>query len=255
MIKVLIVEDEPVAAEALATYVARVPLFAVAGRAGSGAEALRQLATVEVDLLLLDIRLPGMSGLELLRQIRAAGNTTDVITVTRSGDLAVMRAAVSYGVVGYLIKPFTFSGLRSKLESYLAYHAGTHGRRMMADQHEVDEVLATLRATGPDSLPPGISRESLDAVIGALLRGGPSATSLSGPAGSGPAGPGPAGSVFAGVSASEMGEVLGASRVTARRYLEYLAAQGTVARAVRYRGAGRPEVEYVMRKVARPSTT
>jgi len=62
-IRVLIVEDEPAAAEALALHVGRVPGYGVAGHVGTGADALRRVVAGGVDLVLLDIYLPDISGL------------------------------------------------------------------------------------------------------------------------------------------------------------------------------------------------
>ena len=122
-IRVLVVEDEAVGAEAHATYVGRVPGFEVAGVARSGVEVLRHLRKdPDVDLLLLDIHLPDVHGLELLQRVRLEGRLCDAIAVTSARDLEVVRRAVSQGVVQYVLKPFTFAALRAKLEQYAAYH-------------------------------------------------------------------------------------------------------------------------------------
>lgn len=220
-IGVLVVEDEPVAADAHRAYVERVPGFVVSGVALDGAGAIRRLRdpSSAVDLVLLDMHLPDLHGLDVVRAMRTAGHRADVIAVTSARDLEVVRAAVSQGVVQYLLKPFTFAALRDKLERYAAYRLQLAGD-VASGQHEVDRVLATLRGNDSSSLPKGMSPESLDAVV-AVLR--PSAE---------------------GLSATEVAAVLGASRVTARRYLEHLADSRLVIRRSRYGGAGRPEVEY-----------
>lgn len=93
LIQTLVVEDDPILAEAHRTFTARVPGFAVAGVAYLGADALRQLATCPVDVLLLDVNLPDMSGIELCRTLRARGNDVDVIAVTSARDLSTVRSA------------------------------------------------------------------------------------------------------------------------------------------------------------------
>ncbi|MEV4516091.1 response regulator [Dactylosporangium sp. NPDC049525] len=220
MIRVLVVEDEPIAADAHVVYVGRVPGFVVAGRAATGADALRRLGRVPVDLVLLDMHLPDLHGLEVVRAMRAAGHHADVIAVTSARDLAVVRAAVSQGIVQYLLKPFVFATFRDKLERYRGYRQQVLDAGSVTGQHEVDRLLATLRSADPVNLPKGMSQESLDAVC-ASLRG-----------------------AAAGRSAAEVAAVLGASRVTARRYLEHLADVGLASRHARYGNAGRPEVEY-----------
>lgn len=220
-IGVLVVEDEPVAAAAHVAYVKRIPGFVVCGMANDGATAIRSLGDPSsgINLVLLDLHLPDIHGLDVVRAMRTAGHRADVIAVTSARDLQVVRAAVSQGVVQYLLKPFTFAALRDKLERYAAYRLQLTGD-VASGQHEVDQVLATLRGSEPNRLPKGMSPDSLDAVI-AVLR--PSRQ---------------------GLSATEVAMVLGASRVTARRYLEHLADSRLVVRRSRYGSAGRPEVEY-----------
>lgn len=224
-IQVLIVEDEAIAAEAHAAYIDRLAAFGVAGVARSTQEAVRLIGSVPIDLILLDLHLPDGHGLDLLRQIRAAGHHLDVIAVTSARDLEVVRQAVSQGVVAYLLKPFTFAGFRGKLEQYAAYRGQFHGKEQAAGQHDVDEMLNSLRpAAHSEILPKGMSTETLEDIL-RRLRTEP----------------------IRPFSASEMAAAIGSSRVTARRYLEYLAEVGTTARSTRYGKAGRPEVEYVLR--------
>ena len=220
-IGVLVVEDEPVAADAHCAYVERVPGFVVRGVAHDGAGAIRMLGdpSSAVDLVLLDMHLPDLHGLEVVRAMRTAGHRADVMAVTSARDLEVVRASVSQGVVQYLLKPFSFAALRGKLERYATYRQQFAGD-VASGQQEVDRVLATLRGNDSTSLPKGMSPDSLDSVV-AVLR--PSQESL---------------------SATEVALALGASRVTARRYLEHLADSGLAVRRSRYGGAGRPEVEY-----------
>ena len=220
-IGVLVVEDESVAADAHRAYVERVPGFVLRAVVYDGSAAIRLLGdrSSGIDLVLLDMYLPDMHGLDVVRAMRTAGNRADVIAVTSARDLEVVRAAVSQGVVQYLLKPFTFAALRGKLERYAAYRQQLAGD-VASGQQEVDRMLATLRGNDTNNLPKGMSPDSLDAVV-AVLR--PSAKSL---------------------SSTEVAAMVGASRVTARRYLEHLADSGLVVRRSRYGSAGRPEVEY-----------
>jgi response regulator of citrate/malate metabolism len=220
MIRVLVVEDEPIAADAHVMYVERVPGFAVAGTAATAAEALRVLEKEHVDLVLLDMNLPDLHGMDVVRAMRAAGHPADVMAVTSARDLDLVRAAVSQGIVHYLLKPFAFPALRDKLERYREYRTQLARTASAADQGEVDGLLATLRGRSPTHLPKGMSPESLSAVAGLIRAAG------------------------TGMSAAEVAQALQASRVTARRYLEYLAERGSAARHLRYGSAGRPEVEY-----------
>lgn len=225
-VRVLVVEDEALAAEAHAAYVARVPGFELAGVARSARDAVRALDNAQaggrpVDLVLLDMNLPDGHGLGLLAGLRGAGHLCDVIAVTAARDTKVVRQAVVQGVVLYLLKPFTFATFRSKLEQYADYRARMDAAPAEVVQDEVDQLLGSLRPTGSAPLPKGMSAETLRTVTAALREAGGE------------------------LSASEVAATVGASRVTARRYLEHLADQGLAARGVRYGASGgRPEVSY-----------
>ncbi|NKQ58791.1 response regulator [Amycolatopsis sp. K13G38] len=217
MIMVLVVEDDLVAAEAHRQYVERVAGFTVAGVVHSGAEALRFCERHTVDLVLLDFYLPDTHGLAVCRALRASGSAADVIAVTSARDLAVVKTAVSAGVVQYLLKPFTFASLREKLERYAQFRQSAG---QASDQTDVDRALATLRTPSHQGLPKGMSEHTLNAIAGAL-RAEPE-----------------------GLPAGAAASATGVSRVTARRYLEYLADTGLAAREPRYGQVGRPEVWY-----------
>jgi response regulator of citrate/malate metabolism len=218
---VLVVEDEAAAARVLMDEIVAASGFVVAGHTCSGAAALRRVVSDdEIDLVLLDIQLPDISGMEVLRRLRAAGCDVDVMAVTVLRDPSMLQTAMALGVVHYLLKPFTAATVRQKLEQYRAFHA----RRLAVTGHpivqqEIDEVFTALRAMAVDTLPKGVCPESLHAVAAQLRRSGA-------------------------MSATQAAEVLGASRVTARRYLEHLTESGLAERRSRYGGAGRPEVEY-----------
>jgi response regulator of citrate/malate metabolism len=218
-IRVLVVEDEVLIADAHAAYVERVPGFVVAGVAHTGREAVAVLREHAVDLVLLDFNLPDVHGLDLCRRLRAHGSSTDVLAVTSARDLEMVRAAVSVGVTQYLLKPFTFAAFRDKLERYAEYRRQVAGTGEITAQHEVDRMLATLRGTASGTLPKGLGVETLDLIVAALRTSGA-------------------------LSAAEVAEQTGLSRVTARRYLEHLVETGRVVRGARYGGPGRPEVEY-----------
>lgn len=220
MISVLVVEDDPVAAQAHREYLTRLPGFEVAGVVHSGGEALRFCERTPVDLVLLDFYLPDGHGLAVCRALRAAGSTADVIAVTSARDLAVVKAAVSSGVVQYLLKPFTFASFREKLDQYARFHRTVGKTGEAADQGDIDRAFATLRTSERPALPKGMSEETLDAIRGALK------------------------SAADGLSAGAAAAGTGVSRVTARRYLEYLADNGIAVREPRYGQVGRPEVWY-----------
>jgi response regulator of citrate/malate metabolism len=219
VIRVLVVEDEPVAADAHRVYVDRTAGFTTVGVAGSGAVALDTLARVSVELVLLDMNLPDTHGIDLCRRIRGAGADIDILAVTSARELATVRAAAAHGVVGYLLKPFTYEAMRDRLTAYADYRNALRAGGQAGGQADIDRVLDTVRPARSGSLPKGMGQETMDRVVSAV-RGAD------------------------GLSAAETAELIGASRITARRYLEYLADTGLAERTPRYGGAGRPELEY-----------
>jgi response regulator of citrate/malate metabolism len=229
-IRVLVVEDEPVASAAHAAYVGRMAGFTLAGTAPDGQSALRLLTELSasgspVELVLLDMNLPDLHGLDIARRMRSAGILADIIAITAVREVAIVRTAVAIGVVQYLIKPFTYATFADKLTSYRLFReqlaAPTAGAgRAGASQSDVDQAFASLRAPSELPLPKGLSGSTLDSVKEYVKQQGSA------------------------VSATEVMTALGMSRVTARRYLEYLADAGTATRAPRYGTPGRPENEY-----------
>ncbi len=221
MIRTLVVEDDPRIAEGHAEFVARVPGFSAVGVVHRGKEAWDFVAQHDVDLVLLDFYLPDMTGLDVCRGLRARGHLVDIIAITSARDIRVVRSVVAYGVVQYLLKPFTFAAFRDKLERYAAFRdqLAEHGDE--AAQHDVDRAFATLRGSQHRAVPKGMSEVTLNAVVDQLRESGES-----------------------GLSAADVGERLGTARVTARRYLEHLADQDLADRIPRYGGPGRPEHVY-----------
>jgi response regulator of citrate/malate metabolism len=221
MLRVLVVEDEPEVAAAHGAYVGRIPGFDLAGIAHTGQEALRAVAGGEVDVVLLDMNLPDMHGLDIVRTMRANDDSTDVIAVTSARDLDVVRRSVSLGITQYLLKPFVFSTLQERLQRCAAFREELAERPVVSNQQAVDRLLSQPHpAATANTLPKGMSRESLERFT-ALLQKQRSA-----------------------MSAAEAAERTGSARVTARRYLEYLCEIGLAVRRPRYASTGRPVVEY-----------
>ncbi|MEU5715971.1 response regulator [Streptomyces sp. NPDC020403] len=219
MIEVLVVDDDVRVAQINAAYVSKVPGFRVAALAHSAADALARAAEVPVDLILLDYYLPDRNGLAVVRELRGAGHPSDVIMVTAARDVATVQAAMRHGALQYLVKPFAFAGLRTKLEAYAALrHTFETGGE--AEQPEVDRLFGALWSTAGSGLPKGHSATTAELVRQALrAAGGP-------------------------LSAQEIAESAGMSRQTAQRYLKLLEHTGRVRLTLRYGETGRPEHRY-----------
>jgi two-component system CitB family response regulator len=220
MIRTLVVDDDFRVADLHCEYVDRVPGFQVAGRAHTGAGALEKVEQLGPDLVLLDIYLPDISGLEVLQRLREDSLVpVDVIAITAARDVESLRAAMRGGVVHYLIKPFLFPTFEEKLLSYAAARERMT-RIDRAEQGDVDRIFGALRTTRTEALPKGLSDATLELIVQALGR------SLSG------------------LPAAAVAEEAGVSRVTARRYLDHLCQLGRAELTMRYGGPGRPEHRY-----------
>ena len=81
-------------------------------------KAVKVLKTSDIQLILLDIYMPGLSGLELLSQVRKMGKEVDIIIVSAACDIQTIKKSLQYGAVDYLIKPFEFDRFNSALYAY-----------------------------------------------------------------------------------------------------------------------------------------
>jgi response regulator of citrate/malate metabolism len=231
MIGVFIVDDDFMVAKVHAGFVSALEGFQVVGTASTGATALEGIGRLQPDLVLLDVYLPDMTGLDVLRQLRAAGAATDVIVISAARDVESIRTALHGGVLHYLVKPFDRRTFETRLLDYAALRSDM-GEISEADQRDVDRLFTRSRRGGPATAvttPKGIAPETLELVRRALTEAGPE-----------------------GLSATECSDRTGLARVSARRYLEQLVTQEQADVRQRYGTAGRPERRFTLR-AARPS--
>ncbi|MBI5161698.1 MAG: response regulator [Micrococcales bacterium] len=221
MYDVLVVDDDFMVARAHARVIELTDGFQVTGVAHSGGQALTMLQRLSPQLVLLDIYLPDMSGLEVISRGRAAGSTADFLVLSAAREPDTVGAALQGGIVSYLIKPFKIEELRERLRTYLARRETLEGEDRL-DQAALDRMLgAAPAAAGPAAPPPkGISPETA-ALVASVLREG-----------------------AADLSAAECARLLGLSRVVARKYLEYFVETDRATVHLRYGQAGRPQRRY-----------
>ena len=222
MIEVMIVDDDFMVARIHTGFVERTPGFSVTGVAKTGAEALEMAARLQPDLVLLDVYLPDVSGLELLSDLRDAAPEVDVLVISAAREAETVRRALRGGIVHYLMKPFSYDDLRVRLEHYQLAYAAMEGEH--TDQAEIDRVFNITPSGQP--LPKGFSAETLKLVEETLRSRDPESSDL---------------------SAAETASLLGISRVSARRYLEHLTKRGKTEVSLRYGEVGRPERRYSWR--------
>ena len=220
-LRTIIVDDDRDVAALHGRFVAAHPAFTVVGLAHSGPGALALIALTRPDLVLLDFHLPGLSGLEVLRDVRALGGVQpEVIAVTAARDVDSVRTARSAGVLHYLVKPFTAASLQARLDDVARDRLSLSQTRPAAElaQNDIDSILRS-RTGRPKRPPKGLSTATLEVVETALER-------------------------TPHTSASELAVVCGLSRVSVRRYLEFLVDCGRARQSLYYGTQGRPSARY-----------
>ncbi|MFM5005116.1 response regulator [Aeromonas hydrophila] len=218
MIKILIVEDDPAIAEIHRRFVQRLTGFEVLGVALTLFDAREQIEILKPDLVLLDVWLPDGEGFTLLRELRQAGASLDVILLTAAREAGALQEAMRLGVVDFILKPVVFERLRDTLDKYCQSRAVLAALADI-DQQAVDALLGTpLQQVAAGGLPKGIDGLTLQRVLAALGSQG--------------------------ASAEEIGGRVGVSRTTARRYLEFLVGQQLASPELEYGTVGRPERRY-----------
>jgi DNA-binding NarL/FixJ family response regulator len=111
MIRVLLVEDQTLVREGLERLLSLTEDIAVVERATDGEEALTKLRKSSPDVILLDVRMPKMTGIEFLRSLREAGDATPTILLTTFDDDAALLNGIRLGAKGYLLKDVSLATL------------------------------------------------------------------------------------------------------------------------------------------------
>lgn len=220
MIRTLVVDDDFQVARIHAASVERVEGFVCIGQAHTAAEAAVAIAQQRPDLLILDIYLPDMDGLSLLRSLAAESQAPDTIFITAANDVTTVRAAMGLGAVYYLVKPFGFPALAQQLRAYQQWRKQFgDDAEQHADQQKVDALYNLLRPRGPYQ-----ARAALPitmAKVFDVVRNAPQP-----------------------LDATEIAGAIGVSRPTAQRYLSELERRKLICLQLSYGATGRPVHRY-----------
>lgn len=222
MLNILIVEDDVKIAEIQRIFVEKIDGYTVVGIAHSITEAEEMVFILEPDLVLLDIFLPDGSGIEFLWKIRSSLKRTDVVLITAAKEVEFFEEAMRGGVFDYILKPLVFSRFQSTLDE-IKKHRSKLANISTISQEEIDRLLhqtGTI-SSGDEEMPKGIDPITLKKVSIMLTSDDNK-----------------------GISAEKAGALIGVSRTTSRRYLEYLVAKGTAVADLCYGTQGRPERVY-----------
>lgn len=144
MIRILLVDDHPVARQGIRTVLTDRVKDAVVGEARDAPSALRQLQASEWDLMIADISLPGMSGLDLLKEARRVRPALPTLVLSVHPASQFARRALSAGAVGYLTKD-------SELEEFVSAIEHVRRGRPYVSQDAADVMLR--RTAGPNTAP------------------------------------------------------------------------------------------------------
>ena len=222
---VIIVEDDPLVAQLNSQYLSRLEGVVLQGVFSNGADALEFLKANPVDLAIMDVYMPTMNGLELLRAIRGAGIQTAVVMITAATEMQVVGEALRLGIEDYIIKPFSFQRLQETVQNY-QNKISLVRRQDKADQAVVDQLLRNAFSSQGTTreLRKGLNAKTLES-IESLIRENPD-------------GPHTCESISA---------ESGLSKVTVRHYLNYLMETGVLRSSIDYETGGRPRVLYRLR--------
>ena len=217
MITVLVVDDDFRVAGIHRAVIDHQPGFTTVAVAHTGAEALDCATRFRPELILLDLYLPDMFGLDVINRIRVAGVDAEVIVISAADEYETIERAHRLGASSYLLKPFPLTELSARLVAFQQRRSATHADTV-AVQAEIDQVFHPSGGGRPAPLPKGLSAETAQLVWGVLSA--QPATQW---------------------SAQACAEGVGISRVSARRYMEFFAGQGRMTVSLRYGAPGRPE--------------
>ncbi|AIF50937.1 response regulator [Pelosinus sp. UFO1] len=219
MIKVLVVEDDPMVAELNRRYIERIEDFTFCGIVKNGEEALAVLNEKNIDLVLLDIFMPNMNGLELLAKIRQQNVSVDVIVVSAARENQSIQTALRNGAVDYLIKPFEFERFQAALIAFKKRLQAIRGETGLS-QKDLDQQIFAKIPHKDIELPKGLDRNTIKRVWGHILERQEEFT------------------------AEEMAQYVGLSPVSIRKYLKYFQSMDLLHVEISYGSVGRPVYRY-----------
>lgn len=218
MYKVLIVEDDPMVAMINEQYIARNPNFHVLGTCGDGQKALELLEHTSVDLVIMDVYMPVVNGLEAMRALRNKQIDSDFIMVTAANDRETLEEALRLGVIDYLVKPFTFDRFQQALDKFLLQRQALYKVDSL-NQKTIDSIITTQRP--PETPPKGVQIKTMNLLYETLKN-----------------------QKGVWLTGEEIAQISGLTSVTVRRYMNYLAETGKIDCEINYETGGRPCMKY-----------
>ncbi|MDN4606259.1 response regulator [Sporosarcina highlanderae] len=216
-ITVFIVEDDPMVLDVNKSFLEKIGGFRLIGEAMDGHSAYSQIKLLEPKLVLLDMYLPDLSGLELLIKLRFERIPIDVIMITAARDAKTIQEIKRLGAVDYLVKPFRFDRFQKALLDYRKNRKNIVGLESMK-QEDIDAWIGSIE--GGAELPKGLNEITMKQVLTGLVE------------------------LEHSVTAEQLALQVGMARVTVRKYLDFLANIAKVEIELKYGNVGRPTKYY-----------
>ena len=217
--KVLIVDDDPMVAMINEQYVCKNKQFKVVGSCRNGQDALTFLEKNPVDLVIMDVYMPDMDGLETLKNIRQKKIQTEVIMVTAANDVATLEDTMHLGVIDFLIKPFAYERFQIALEKFIS-NRNAFRESPVLNQSSVDSIITNAQKVSGKEYPKGIQEKTLGLIRDYFEKNS------------------------GWLSGELIAENVGLSSVTIRRYMNFLVGSGEVEESINYETGGRPSMLY-----------
>lgn len=223
LLNVAIVEDDYRVAAIHEQFLSKINGVKLVGKSLNGKETHDLIQNNPIDLVLLDIYIPDMLGTDLIKDIRAENPRVGIIIISAATEKPMVEDTIQKGIFDYIIKPVTMERFIETIKRYM------HTRKMLDVKQEIDQSFLDqyfgFKKELPNSnrqTPKGIDPLTLETVKNLMS------------------------DFLAGITAEEMGEKMGASRTTARRYLEHLTSTGEGNAELEYGIVGRPERKYYL---------
>ncbi|MDN4608090.1 response regulator [Sporosarcina highlanderae] len=223
MLNVLIVEDDYRIAEIHQQFLESIEGIRVVGKALRAEEVHGYFQKEKIDLLLVDIYMPDQLGIDLVVELKKTYPDLSFIMITAAKDMEILERSVKAGAFYYLIKPLQLQKLQEVIEQFKKRKSILESDNPV-EQSLVDQLFSKPSFETPqqEELPKGINALTLSKVIETMKN------------------------FSEGTTVEEIGEQIGVSRTTARRYMEYLVSIGKMKAELEYGIVGRPERKYFM---------
>ncbi|HWP50623.1 MAG TPA: response regulator [Clostridia bacterium] len=225
MYQVIIIEDDPMVAAINRKYVEDTPEFVVKNVFQNGAQALEYLKDNDVSLIILDYYTPMMSGMAFVDMLHGMGKAPAIIMVTSASDVQIVKSMFSRGVIDYLVKPFEYDRFKSALERFKQSMSRWKGTCTSLKQEEIDSMITPESASETKQIIQTLSK-GLNETTMIMIRQFLSDNSTE---------------FF---TSEEIASHVNLSRITVRRYMNYMLETNQVISTIDYQTGGRPSIKY-----------